>query len=169
MKTKLILSLLALAACEDSAASRENASVERNQSALQAAVPAPTLHDSQERRNLVRRLNLVNNPNRVSWIHLLGRDGRVVFYTSVRGKVSSLNSYLTATQQIRHTGNAEHVVEAPDLDGTYGENPNGIFWFTEDGVYMEWNGEYLLSDRPLRLSQEPTMVMQVNGRGNPTQ
>lgn len=62
----------------------------------------------------------------------------------------------------------QHVIESPDFDGTYGENPHGIFWFTQDGTYMEWNGNYFVSDRPMRLAQEPIMVMQVNGQGNPT-
>lgn len=38
-------------------------------------------------------------------------------------------------------------------------------WFHQ--YYMEWNGNYFISDRPMRLSQEPMMVMQVNGQGNP--
>jgi hypothetical protein len=152
---------------------------ETNHQRLARRIPPPQLQDSQERRNLVRRLELVNNANRISYIHLLAMDGRVIFYSTVRGKVSSLNSMLTTSQQvvtIPYPGCAggggtscynQNVIESPDFDGTYGDNPRGIFWFTPDGTYMEWNGNYFISDRPMRLSQEPTMVMQVNGQGNP--
>lgn len=42
--------------------------------------------------------------------------------------------------------NGQNVIESPDFDGTYGENPHGVFWFTPDGTYMEWNGNYFISD-----------------------
>lgn len=35
-----------------------------------------------------------------------------------------------------------------DVDGSYGENDNGIFFFTPDGKYIEWTGIYLYSDIP---------------------
>lgn len=36
-----------------------------------------------------------------------------------------------------------------DVDGSYGENDNGIFFFTTDGKYVEWTGTYLYSDIPM--------------------
>lgn len=56
---------------------------------------------------------------------------------------------------------AGQVVDAPDEVGTYGENPNGVFFFLTDGTYMEWAGKYLLSDNPIRLQQEPIMIYDV--------
>ena len=32
--------------------------------------------------------------------------------------------------------------------GSYGENDQGIFFFTPDGKYIEWTGAYLYSDIP---------------------
>ena len=192
LKSRLLLSFFALfmiAAHDDSCEGtpppqtgrstiREMEQTEINQTRLARVVPPPQLADSQERRNLVRRLELVNNPNRVSWIHLMSNDGRIVFYTSVRGKVSSLNSLLTTPAQvvtlpIPCSGQgipcaAQHVIPSPDFDGSYGENPHGIFWFDQAGNYMEWNGVYFLSDHPMRLAQEPVMVMTVDNRGNST-
>ncbi len=55
------------------------------------------------------------------------------------------------------------VVESPALDGSYGTNGDGVFFFLTDGAYMEWNGKYLLSDRPVRLNKEPIMVYEVKG------
>jgi hypothetical protein len=55
-----------------------------------------------------------------------------------------------------------YVVNAPDLDGTYGENVEGIFFFTTEGAYVEWKGEYMMSDQPLKLSTPPELVRQIN-------
>ena len=183
MKTKSILTLSVLSvmftACDDQrhvpqtgqSTITEMEQTETNHQRLARAIPPPQLNDSQERRNLVRRLQLVNDPNRISFIYLLSANGNIVFYSSVRGKVSSLNSMLTTSQQVVTTPMpvgtyTQNVIESPDFDGTYGENPHGVFWFTEDGTYMEWNGTYFISDRPTRLTQDPIMVMQVNGQGN---
>ena len=39
----------------------------------------------------------------------------------------------------------------PDVDGSYGENDTGIFFFTPDGKYIEWTGTYLYSDIPFEV------------------
>ena len=38
--------------------------------------------------------------------------------------------------------------EMAAVDGSYGENDQGIFFFTPDGKYIEWTGAYLYSDIP---------------------
>lgn len=54
------------------------------------------------------------------------------------------------------------MIEQPDYDGAYGKNAEGIFFFTADSnAYVEWAGDYLFSDQPLRLNQEPMMVRNV--------
>ena len=50
------------------------------------------------------------------------------------------------------------VVDSPQLDGSYGSNGDGIFFFTTEGAYVEWNGEYMVSDYPLKLSTQPELV-----------
>lgn len=139
---------------------------EDNHRRLVTAVPPPSLSDSQERRNLVRRLELLNDPNRVSYIYLMTHAGQVVAYYTVKGKVSSLNSFLTTPTRIIRTGDCgqydpgpcTQMVESPDFDGSYGQNPDGIFFFDTQGIYHEWNGWYLISDQPQRLRVEPIMV-----------
>ncbi len=88
-------------------------------------------------------------------------------YYTVSGKVSSLNSYMVPTQKIVDDpyGSFDaggQVVESPDLDGTYGENAHGIFFFTTDGAYVEWQGQYLWSDQPLKISQPVQLTRAVN-------
>ena len=38
-----------------------------------------------------------------------------------------------------------------NVDGSYGSNDNGIFFFTPDGKYIEWTGTYLYSDIPFEV------------------
>ena len=40
--------------------------------------------------------------------------------------------------------------------GSYGENDNGIFFFTPDGKYIEWTGIYVYTDIPMKV--ENTVV-----------
>lgn len=145
---------------------------------LQENQPTPTDIDySLERYNLIRRAYWVNGqrekantlPCEVSkplgYIVLFTESGGVVGNFVVDGKVSSLNSYLTPDSEFYEkntelsTGaTAESSLGADrankwlaDVDGSYGENDAGIFFFTPDGKYIEWTGTYLYSDIPFEV------------------
>jgi len=174
MKTRflpvLLLPILFLAACEvsnPSASSIEQSLTQGNQQKMLNSVPLPVLETSLERTNLVRRLEHNNKVGLTGYIYLIN-FGKIMGYYTVDGKVSSLNSYLTGdTQFVRAPfgGCAScgewNQVESPDLDGAYGFNDNGIFFFTTEGVYVEWKGDYLWTDQPLKLSQAPEFIMEI--------
>jgi hypothetical protein len=88
-----------------------------------------------------------------------------VAFFPVAGKVSSLNSYLLPGDQVwrdyNSYGYAALTQEAPDIDGAYGENADGIFFFAADtDAYVEWKGSYFWSDACLSPSA-PTLLVQV--------
>lgn len=144
---------------------REQRLTESQQEILMKAVPPPKLQTSQERKNLVRRLETFNKENKVSYIYLVDYGKVMAFYT-VKGKVSSVNSLLTTPDQVKtydRTQGGDHsvVIASPDLDGSYGSNGDAIFFFTTDGTYVEWSGKYMLCDKPLKLSTPPQMVITV--------
>lgn len=153
---------------------KEQALTEVNQRVLEVAQPTPKLEDSTERQNLIKRMSLFNDPNKLSYIYLLSY-GRVMAFYTIKGKVSSINSLLTNPTQLinsyyqgescsgRSNGGDCQQVPSPDLDGTYGANgPEGtIFFFTSSNAYVEWHGDYMMSDQPLQLSTPPEMVMSV--------
>lgn len=127
-----------------------------------ASQPTPTdLDFSLERFNLIRRAYWVNgqhakanavpcNVDRpIGYIVLITESGAVLGTYTVDGKVSSLNSYLSADSEKYAT--STYAEWLADVDGSYGENVEGIFWFTVDGHYMEWNGTYLYSDIPFNV------------------
>ena len=68
----------------------------------------------------------------------------------VDGKVSSLNSFLTPDSE--YYSSPSYTLDwLADVDGSYGENDDGIFFFTPDGKYVEWTGTYLYSDIPFEI------------------
>jgi hypothetical protein len=141
---------------------QEQRKTESNQQTLLAQQPPPKLRWSLERDNLIKRTTMWNQPNKVSYIYLLGKNGGVVAFYPIKGKVTSVNSALTNPQQIVLSsayGHYEsHVVDSPAEDGSYGTNGSAVFFFTTDGTYVEWNGEYLLADKPLKVSTPPVLV-----------
>lgn len=182
MKKSLLAIVLALsvflAACEEGAKSKdfqdeEQRITEEQQGAHLVSVPAPKLTDSQERRNLRERLLRFNTPSKVSYIYLLNEVGNIVSFMPIKGKVSSVNSMLTTPVQISWACRTNHgcspvPVDSPDLDGSYGSNGDAIFFFTTEGVYVEWNGKYLLADQPLQI-EVPELVLRYDKNDMETQ
>ena len=82
-------------------------------------------------------------------------SGSVVGRFVVDGKVSSLNSYLTPDSEEYSSSYSRWIA---DVDGSYGENDAGIFFFTPDGKYVEWTGTYLYSDIPFEVDDPVVKV-----------
>ena len=130
---------------------------------IQGNQPTPTdISYSLERYNLIRRAYWVNGQREkanalpcevekpLGYIVLM--SGNVVVGSFVvDGKVSSLNSYLTPDSESYSSGYTERIDWLADVDGSYGSNDNGIFFFTPDGKYIEWTGTYLYSDIPFEV------------------
>lgn len=153
-------------ACNSNATQLQD--VTDNQAKLVTAVPMPQLTNSQERTNIAKRAELFNSPDKLSYIYLLSFGKVMAFYT-VQGKVSSLNSFMSPQEQIVGADGTPcqsgwtvcFTVQAPDVDGSYGNNPDGIFFFTTEGAYVEWKGDYMMSDQPLKLSTQPELVREI--------
>lgn len=132
---------------------------------LQDSQPTPTdINYSLERYNLIRRAYWVNGQREkanalpcsiekpLGYIVLITESGAILGSFVVDGKVSSLNSYLTPDSEYYEIATGSTVTYyndwLADVDGSYGTNDNGIFFFTPDGKYIEWTGTYLYSDIP---------------------
>lgn len=130
---------------------------------IQHNQPTPTdISYSLERYNLIRRAYWVNGQREKA--NALPCEvekplGYVVLFSGnvvvgnfvVDGKVSSLNSFLTPDSEYYEYSGGEYSKKnnwLADVDGSYGANDNGIFFFTPDGKYIEWTGSYLYSDIP---------------------
>jgi hypothetical protein len=140
----------------------EDKFTESNQKRLSESTPAPQLDKSLERENLKKRLEFINDANRLGYVYLLSLDGKVIAQYTIKGKVSSLESYMTTTEQLRcRTSDGREAcgtLSSPDLDGSYGKNPPGIFFFTTESVYVEWSGSYMYSSEKLNVQTQPTLT-----------
>ena len=137
--------------------------------------PTPTDIDySLERYNLIKRAYWVNGQREkantlpceiekpLGYIVLFTESGSIINQFVVDGKVSSLNSFLSPDSEYYELNQGEagtwddYNKWLADVDGSYGENDNGIFFFTTDGKYIEWTGVYLYSDIPF-IIDEPVL------------
>lgn len=155
---------------EQSAQQREQLTLEQSQQLLVKNQPPPIMDYSLERDNIRERLTRFNDANKISYITLMLPMGQLYAYYAIQGKVSSVNSYMTTSEQIicqggrfgtSDSGGSDYqclTMEAPDSDGSYGTNGEAIFFFTTDGVYKEWNGLYELSDEPSVFSVAPIVI-----------
>ena len=163
----IILALLTLTGCSDIPTVKGTKADVQAQitvaNVLTSNQPTPTdINYSLERYNLIRRTYWVNGQREkanalacavekpLGYIVLFAGN-TVVGNFIVDGKVTSLNSFLSPDSEYYEYsyGNYETYNKwLADVDGSYGENDNGIFFFTPDGKYIEWTGEYLYSDIP---------------------
>lgn len=175
--TRIIAAVLAslsitgcIVSCESTPAAYSSATDSRVQQAvaddMAAGQPTPTdINFSLERYNLIRRAYWVNGQREkaasvvcqvekpLGYIVLFAGNAVVGSFV-VDGKVSSLNSYLTPDSEYYEYSDGQSSAKnkwLADVDGTYGENDSGIFFFTPDGKYIEWTGDYLYSDIPFEV------------------
>lgn len=182
----LPVALLVLSGCSDGIQAVTNSygndmeKLEETQAKLQRSQPVPEINNSQTRKSIAERAKLFDSENKTTYIYLVS-FGKVMAFYPVRGQVVSLRSYLTPVENIvnsrgvncrtaaRSSNNEPscgvdggQVVSAPDIDGTYGDNVDGIFFFTADtGAYVEWKGDYMVSDQPLHLATQPELVREI--------
>lgn len=145
----------------------DTANQKKVEATLKANQQTPTdIEFSLERYNLIRRAYWVNGQREkaaavlceiekpLGYIVLFTESGAIVNSFVVDGKVSSLNSYLSPDSEYYEINQGEYGAREDynkwlaDVDGSYGENDAGIFFFTPDGKYIEWTGTYLYSDIP---------------------
>lgn len=186
----LIVSMLVGCEAVESGSQADTRNTMNTANRLQTNQPTPNdIEYSLERYNLIRRAYWVNGMREkantlpceidkpLGYIVLFSGNAIVGSFV-VDGKVSSLNSFLTpdseyysgavtAVSTVRRNGsisdsNYDYVNKwLSDVDGSYGENDSGIFFFTPDGKYIEWSGDYLYSDIPFTVDA-PMVHYEVN-------
>lgn len=166
----VVIATMCFAGCETDGTYMDTQSTKKTAATLQENQPTPTdINYSLERYNLIRRAYWVNGQREkantlpceiqkpLGYIVLFSGT-TVVGHFVVDGKVSSLNSFLTPDSEEYSSSYSEWLA---DVDGSYGENDAGIFFFTPDGKYIEWTGTYLYSDIPFEVN-DPILKMEVS-------
>lgn len=161
--TMTIVMIFVFCGCEAEGITSDTNNTKIITNVLQSNQPTPTdISYSLERYNLIRRAYWVNGQREkantliceiekpLGYIVLFSGNATVGSFV-VDGKVTSLNSYLTPDSEYYEYSDGSYSTRnkwLADVDGSYGENDSGIFFFTPDGKYIEWSGDYLYSDIP---------------------
>ncbi len=172
----LVVFLSGCSTVQNSSNNTQSKVLEENQQRIIKAVPIPQVDTSSDRKSIARRAETFSNENKVSYVYLISY-GRVMAFYPIKGKVVSIRSYMTPQEQIVspygepciNLRGASHncwsgdgyITQAPDIDGTYGDNADAVFFFTTEGAYVEWAGEYMVSDQPLRLATQPELIREI--------
>lgn len=170
----LALLLVSLCSCAESGARQDVRNTVELADKLQENQPTPNdIEYSLERYNLIRRTYWVNGMREraaslpceverpLGYIVLFSGNAAVGQFV-VDGKVSSLNSFLTPDSEYYEKNNGYNNKWLADVDGSYGENDIGIFFFTPDGKYIEWSGDYLYSDIPFTIDAPIVQYKETN-------
>ena len=156
-----VFAFLCLVGCDDTDSREDVLNTRDITDKLVNNQPTPTDIDySLERYNLIKRAYWVNGMRDkanslaspianmpLGYVVLFTESGDVVGQFTVDGKVTSLNSYLTPDSEY-YENDSSYNRWLADVDGSYGSNDTGIFFFTTDGKYIEWTGTYIYSDIP---------------------
>ena len=170
----LALLLVSLCSCAEFGARQDIMNTTELADRLQENQPTPNdIEYSLERYNLIRRTYWVNGMREraaslpceverpLGYIVLFSGNAAVGQFV-VDGKVSSLNSFLTPDSEYYEKNSSYNNRWLADVDGSYGENDSGIFFFTPDGKYIEWSGDYLYSDIPFTIDAPIVQYKETN-------
>lgn len=164
MKTLYSILIICLFGCQQ--ATNAQTSVKSTQSEkAQAAANQIQFTENAEIDNIKKRLELTADPGLLGYVILLNEMGQPVMYTGVKGKITSGGKRLTKTYQVVNWDCGQNYcnkdLPAPSDEGTYGSSGEYVYFWTPGGQYMQWNGKYLYSDKPFRLTVSPLVVMDI--------
>lgn len=164
MRYLLFLPLLFILACEAGPQIDPPTPAKKAQS-QKAAEAANSIRftENAEIDNIKKRLELTSQPGLLGFVILLNEMGQPVMYTTVKGKITSGSKRLTKPYDVDRdwdTGEWTGWKELPSAsdEGTYGSSSEYIFFWTQSGQYLQWNGKYLYSDKPFRLTKKALVV-----------
>jgi hypothetical protein len=164
----VLVATFGLVACspeKETAQGKSQETTEAYSSAATKAVPYP-LEEMKgggwlERQNLRERLIRYSDPAKLSYIYMFSAQGQLMANYTVKGKISNASSQLTTSETVNDycgSGECKIATPAPMDDGTWGPSEDAIFFFTPEGVMIQWNSLYVLSDSPLDLTTQPVLV-----------
>lgn len=159
-----------LAACQPQAQAQPQAKNTQAQIAQEAA-NSIVFTDNAEIKNIKDRIELTSKPGALGYVILLNNAGQPIAYYGVRGKITSGSKRLTKPFDVKQyaiggsNGGATYVqTPSPSDEGTWGSSGDYVFFWTTDGQYIQWSGQYLYSDKPLRLRVEPLVISVVDAQ-----
>lgn len=159
MKKYIALSaVLAFVLCTADSCSPDTSNKDQQSEAARIAAQSVKFEGNAEIDNIKRRLELTSNPELLGFILLMNQAGQPIYYVGVKGKVTSGSKRLTDPAQVYRNMDHDGIGPAPSDEGTWGESGQYIYFWTINGQYMQWNGDYLYSDKPFHLTVKPLVL-----------
>lgn len=178
MRRLLLFSLIALVgtslvACGEMFNSNNNPKSSSGVTKASAKISTGTDGLTTEQRNIRDRLEMDNKLGSIKHLYVFNQSGGTIFYSTVRGKVTSSGKRLTPTsvaaidgQQVSSSFNGFSVdiggrtyktSEVLQDDGTYGSSSEYLYWWDVNGQYRQLyipdTMLVLVSDFPISVSQ----------------
>lgn len=167
MKTRLIAVTIALLSvlvsadqCDPPAAAPPSAVDRQRIDAAKQASREQTY--CYECKNILDRRVLFGKPGLIGYVVFLNYSGQPIMYMTVNGKCTSSSKRLEDNyRRFRVEGDQgyhEELVPGAGEDGTYGASDSYVYCTGTDGRYVQWNGNYLYSDKPFDLTIQPLVI-----------
>lgn len=138
---------------------------------------------SVEQENIIKRLDMDNQPGSIKHLYLVNNDGECILYSTVKGKVTSSGKRLTPYRVVAGGSRAQYgsrvsgfgvnfggrtfeTNEVLQDDGTYGSSEKYIYWWSHTGQYYQYiksmSLSVIISDKPVR-TLKPKLILASQG------
>lgn len=151
----LILTAMLITACVEKTPEVSDSGVEK------ASVTVPVGPDglTTEQRNASNRLLTDNKPGNIKHLYVVSSySGQTIFYSTVKGKVTSSGKRLTNPKKIDSQWQKPVVLPSIQDDGTYGSSIPYIYWWDVQGRYHQ---HYVTGGQIVHVSDQPINVKSV--------
>ena len=169
----LISALALFSACSLDDSTKKASPPSVTQMQAQYCTPQQTAQSS-ELHNLCKRMQLLDDPNRVSYLYLTAANGAIFAEYQIIGKCSSTMSNVIPDEvkQVDTGGtNSVSSVMVPNkqLDGSYGQNEPAVFCYLDnkEQSLVEFNYYvvgFIWSSTRLTLTTPPAIVQVFDGK-----
>ncbi|KXO92928.1 Uncharacterised protein (plasmid) [Tsukamurella tyrosinosolvens] len=155
----VVLVALALASCENNAASNSEQykKVEESAGKRQAYQP----RNDVEFNNYNEAQKLYDEPNTIQWCTATWSNGSAPLFTvPIKGKLTSSSVSYYPSQELSNSDGRTYNPELRSVDGMYHGNPPAYrYGFTPGGVYVDFSGmEVMCSTQPMKFQRQDTKI-----------
>lgn len=125
-----------------------------------------------EQQNIKNRIEMENKPGSIKHLYVISAmSGQVIFYSTVKGKVTSSGKRLNPYKTYDYNGNpdeeipgegsggsARYTNELIQDDGTYGSSISYLYWWDVQGRYHQ---HYVSGGQIMHISDQPIPVKSI--------
>lgn len=116
---------------------------------------------TQEQENVKKRVEMENKPGNIQHLYILSAySGQVLFYSTVKGKVTSSGKRLSPSTKVTqfYSSSGSYYPEILGDDGTYGPSIEYLYWWDIQGRYQQ---QYVTGGIFIHISDQPTQFGRV--------